>query len=124
MLKMSLIMVFLRDQTMLSQTLAKPLLATSAIGVTQLKRNPSAAIREAGDTPVAILQHNTPAAYLISAARYEAMLDVLDDVALRPLILDRQRELSQAQVQEIDELEAQAKAELAISKKKSRLRLA
>jgi antitoxin StbD len=109
---------------MLSQTLAKPLLATSAMGVTQLKRNPSAAIREAGDTPVAILQHNTPAAYLISAARYEAMLDVLDDVALRPLILDRQRELNQALVQEIDELEAQAKAELAISKKKSRLRLA
>lgn len=109
---------------MTAESLVRPLLATSAIGVTQLKRNPSAAIREAGDTPIAILQHNTPAAYLISAARYEAMLDVLDDVALRPLVLDRQRELSQALAQDIDELEAQAKTELATSQKKSRLRLA
>lgn len=109
---------------MLAQSLAKPLLAASAIGVTQLKRNPSAAIREAGDTPIAILQHNTPAAYLISAARYEAMLDVLDDVALRPLILERQRELAQAVVQDMDQLEKQAKTELAASKQKSRQRLA
>jgi antitoxin StbD len=110
--------------SMLNHSLAKPLLASSAIGVTQLKRNPSAAIREAGDMPIAILQHNTPAAYLISAARYEAMLDVLDDVILRPLIQARQRELSKALVQDIDELEKQAKSALAASKQKSRQRLA
>ena len=39
-------------------------------------------VSSANVAPVAILNHNKPAAYLISAAAYEDMLEQLEDAAL------------------------------------------
>jgi antitoxin StbD len=43
----------------------------------------------AASSPVAILNHNKPAAYLISAAAYEDMMDQLEDAALTKLVKTR-----------------------------------
>ena len=58
------------------------LLAEASIGITELKKNPSAVIRNAGDAPVVILHHNRPTAYLVPVRRYEAMMDMLDERVL------------------------------------------
>ena len=38
--------------------------ATRSVSITELKRSPSAVLEQAGAEPVAILNHNRPAAYL------------------------------------------------------------
>ena len=54
------------------------LLATRSVSITELKRSPSAIIEQAGNEAVAVLNHNRPAAYLLPAATYEAILNRLD----------------------------------------------
>ena len=71
------------------------LFAETSIGITELKKNPSAVIREAGDSTVVVLHHNKPSAYLIPVKTYEVMMGILDDLKLAPLI--------QARLDEADE---------------------
>jgi len=52
------------------------------VSVTELKRNFAAVIRQADERPVAILNHNRPEAYLLSAAHYERLIAHLEDVKL------------------------------------------
>jgi antitoxin StbD len=54
------------------------LLASRSVSITELKRSPSAVLEQAGSEPVAVLNHNRPAAYLLSPQVYEAMLDRLN----------------------------------------------
>ncbi len=53
-------------------------LANRSVSITELKRSPSAVLEQAGSEPVAVLNHNRPAAYLISPQVYEAMLERLN----------------------------------------------
>lgn len=53
-------------------------LATRSVSITELKRSPSAVLEQAGSEPVAVLNHNRPAAYLLSPEVYEAMLERLN----------------------------------------------
>lgn len=69
------------------------LFAATSIGIADLKKNPSAAIREAGENTVVILHHNMPSAYLVPAKTYEAMMEVFDDLQLVPLVRARLAEL-------------------------------
>jgi antitoxin StbD len=55
----------------------------------RLRRNPGAVIEEAGNLPVAILNHNRATAYLVSAEAFEAMMDRLDDIELAELVRER-----------------------------------
>jgi antitoxin StbD len=64
-------------------------LAETSIGITELKKNPSAVIREAGSDVVVVLHHNKPSAYLVPAATYEALMDVLDDLQLAVIVKKR-----------------------------------
>lgn len=52
-------------------------LASCSVSITELKRSPSAVLEQAGSEPVAVLNHNRPAAYLLSPKVYEAMLERL-----------------------------------------------
>jgi len=52
-------------------------LATRSVSITELKRSPSAILEQAGAEPVAVLNHNRPAAYLLSPEVYESMLERL-----------------------------------------------
>ena len=64
-------------------------LAETSIGITELKKNPSAVIRDAGTDAVVVLNHNKPSAYLVPASTYEALMDVLDDLQLLPVVQQR-----------------------------------
>jgi antitoxin StbD len=63
--------------------------AKTTVSMTDLRRNPSGVLDVAGDNPVAVLNHNKPAAYLMSARAYEALMDRLDDAALAPVVKAR-----------------------------------
>lgn len=49
------------------------ILATCSVSVTELKRSPSAVLDKAGSEPVAVLNHNRPAAYLVPPDLFEVM---------------------------------------------------
>ncbi len=53
-------------------------LASRSVSITELKRSPSAVLEQAGDEPVAVLNHNRPAAYLLSPEVYASMLERLN----------------------------------------------
>ena len=53
-------------------------LANRSVSITELKRSPSAVLEQAGSEPVAVLNHNRPAAYLLSPEVYESMLERLN----------------------------------------------
>jgi antitoxin StbD len=71
-------------------TITHPIYAENTISITDLRRNPSRILEDAGNLPVAVLNHNKPAAYLLSAKAYEALLDQLDDAELVKIAKQRQ----------------------------------
>lgn len=64
--------------------------AQTTVSMTDLRRNPSRILEDAGNSPVAVLNHNKPAAYLLSAKAYEALLDRLEDAELAKIVKQRQ----------------------------------
>lgn len=62
------------------------LLASRSVSITELKRSPSTVIEQAGSEPVAILNHNRPAAYLLPQAAYQLLLDRLQAAEVRQAI--------------------------------------
>lgn len=71
-----------------------PILAGAGISITELKKNPSAAIAAAEGFPVAVLNHNTPAAYLVPAKAWEELMDRLEDIELAEIVRQRQGQKS------------------------------
>ena len=67
----------------------EPILADAAISISELKKNPRAAIAAAEGSPIAILNRNKPAAYLIPAKEWEAIMDRLEDVELAEIVRAR-----------------------------------
>ena len=70
-------------------SITQTIFAKNTVSMTDLRRNPSEVIDVANVAPVAILNHNKPAAYLISAAAYEDMLEQLEDAALAKTVQAR-----------------------------------
>lgn len=56
------------------------IMADLTVSVTELKRSFSSILAQADDSPVAVLNHNRPEAYLISAAHYERLMAYLEDL--------------------------------------------
>ncbi|MFW2828857.1 type II toxin-antitoxin system Phd/YefM family antitoxin [Sphingomonas sp. ID0503] len=67
-----------------------PLLAPQCVSISDLKKNPSAVVEAAEGFPVAILSRNRPAAYLIPADAWEAIMDRLEDVELVEIVRPRE----------------------------------
>ena len=63
--------------------------ADTCVSVTELKRNYTKILQQAEQQPVAVLNHNRPEAYLLPAALYERMLDLLDDAKDASLVRER-----------------------------------
>jgi antitoxin StbD len=63
--------------------------ATKTVSVTELKRNLASVLSQAGDDAVAVLNHNKPEAYLLSAALYERLLERLEDLEDAELVRER-----------------------------------
>jgi antitoxin StbD len=72
--------------------MGQPLLANYGVSISELKKNPSAVIAEAEGGPVAILNRNVPAAYLVPPEAWEAMLDLIEDYELAQLVREREGE--------------------------------
>ncbi len=70
-------------------TVTHSIYARTTVSMTDLRRNPSGILEDAGDCPVAVLNHNKPAAYLLSAKAYEALLERLDNAELTKLVKER-----------------------------------
>lgn len=67
----------------------EPLLASSGVSISDLKKNPSAVIEAAEGFPVAILNRNVPAAYLVPAKAWEELMDRLEDIELAEIVRAR-----------------------------------
>lgn len=65
------------------------ILATMSVSVTELKRNYASIIKDADDSPVAVLNHNRPEAYLLPAEHYERLMSYLEDLEDAKLVRER-----------------------------------
>lgn len=82
----------------------KQILSSCSASISELKKNPTALINEAEGSPIAILNHNVPAAYLIPAETYEWLMDKLEDNELAQIVRERAHEKNQAVEVDIDDL--------------------
>ena len=71
-------------------------LADFSVSISELKNNPSALLDRASGSPIAVLNRNKPVAYLIPAATYEAMMEVIEDYELGKLVEERRGERAEA----------------------------
>ncbi len=82
----------------------KQVLSSCSASISELKKNPTALLNEAEGSPIAILNHNVPAAYLIPAETYEWLMDKLEDSELAQIVADRASEKDKAIEVDINEL--------------------
>lgn len=80
------------------------ILCEFSASITELKKNPTALIKQAGTSPIAILNHNRPSAYIVPARTFEVLVDLLEDMELSRIIEDRMDEMDQAVEVSLDEL--------------------
>ena len=80
------------------------ILADVAVSMSEFKRNPPAVLREANNRPVAVLNHNRAAFYMIEPQLFEAMLEKLADQDLYRKATSRLAEKARAIEVDIDDL--------------------
>ena len=67
-----------------------PIHANITVSVTELKRNFANILATAKDAPEAVLNHNKPEAYLLSAKHYEEILGILEDLEDKKIVESRE----------------------------------
>ena len=82
----------------------RQVLSSCSASISELKKNPTALLNEAEGSPIAILNHNVPAAYLVPAETYEWLMDKLEDSELIQIVKERAGEKSDAIEVDINEL--------------------
>ena len=65
------------------------LYADATVSMSEFKKNPAAVLRRADNRPVAVLNHNKTAFYLIEPALMEALVEALADEELHNLVRSR-----------------------------------
>lgn len=80
------------------------ILSNFSASISELKKNPSALLIQSEGSPIAILNHNTPAAYLVPAETYEWLLDKIEDIELAQIVKDRLSEKEHAIEVDINDL--------------------
>ncbi|HHF7344531.1 TPA: type II toxin-antitoxin system Phd/YefM family antitoxin [Legionella feeleii] len=65
------------------------LFATQVASISELKKNPTKLINDAHGKPVAILNHNTAAAYLVPVETFEKLMDLVDELELQKIVEQR-----------------------------------
>lgn len=63
--------------------------ADYSISMTEFKKNPAQVLRTAGEKPVAVLNHNRPAFYMLTPKLFEALVEELSDRDLVDLVRQR-----------------------------------
>ena len=80
------------------------ILADVAVSMSEFKKNPAAVLRQANRRPVAVLNHNRAAFYMVEPALFEAMMEELGDQELHRVAAQRLEGLSRAVEVDIDSL--------------------
>lgn len=78
--------------------------ADVTISMSEFKKNPAAVLREANARPVAVLNHNKAAFYMVEPSMFEAMLEELADQDLHRKVLARKSERAHAIEVDIDQI--------------------
>jgi antitoxin StbD len=63
--------------------------ADLSISMSEFKKNPTQVLRIAGEKPVAILNHNRPAFYMVTPKIFEMLVEALADRDMAELIRNR-----------------------------------
>ena len=63
--------------------------ANLSISMTEFKKNPAQVLRTAGEKPVAVLNHNRPAFYMVSPVLFESLMEEIADRDLNELVRSR-----------------------------------
>ena len=74
------------------------------ISMSDFKKNPAKVLREAGHKPVAVLNHNKPAFYMVDPEMFEALIEQMADNELMPLLKRRLAQREAAVEVNIDEI--------------------
>ncbi|MCG5536079.1 type II toxin-antitoxin system prevent-host-death family antitoxin [Ectothiorhodospira mobilis] len=82
----------------------RQVLADYSVSISELKKNPSSVLSKADGSPIAVLNHNKPAAYLIPAELYEVMMDRIEDAELASIVEERLGDKGQAVPVSLDDL--------------------
>lgn len=82
----------------------RQVLADFSVSISELKKNPSALLSQASGSAIAVLNHNKPAAYLIPAETYEALMDMIEDYELAKLVEERRGDKDHAVTVSLDDL--------------------
>lgn len=77
-------------------------LSSYSASISELKKNPTALLKESGGEVITILNHNIPTAYLVPAETYELLLSRLEDAELGEIVVSRYNEKSKAIEVDID----------------------
>lgn len=80
------------------------ILADLTVSMSEFKKNPAAVLREANHRPVAVLNHNRAAFYMVEPRLFEAMMEELADQELYRKAASRLADKSRAIEVDIDEL--------------------
>lgn len=82
----------------------RQVLADFSVSISELKKNPSSLLSRASGSPIAVLNHNKPAAYLVPADTYEAIMEMMEDYELSKLVEERRGERDKAVTVSLDDL--------------------
>lgn len=78
--------------------------ADYSISMSEFKKNPAQVLRTAGEKPVAVLNHNRPAFYMVTPKLFEALVEELADRDLVDLARQRLARKDKAIEVDIDSL--------------------
>lgn len=74
--------------------------ADYSVSMSEFKKNPAQVLRTAGEKPVAVLNHNRPAFYMVTPKLFEALVEDMADLDLIEVV--RQRLTRQDTAIEVD----------------------
>jgi len=80
------------------------ILADVMVSMSEFKKNPAAVLREANNRPVAVLNHNRAAFYMVEPQLFEALMEELADQDLYRKVLSRMADKANAVEVDLDEL--------------------
>ena len=63
--------------------------ADLSVSMSEFKKNPAQILRSAGEKPVAVLNHNRPAFYMLTPRLFEALIEEMTDRDLQELVRTR-----------------------------------
>lgn len=74
------------------------------VSMSEFKKNPASVLRQAHSRPVAVLNHNKAAFYMVEPQLFQAMMDELADQELHHTVLSRMAERASAIEVDVDSI--------------------